>query len=130
MGTALVSAMTTDAWQQARNVLTVLWRRMRPEQTDQIYADYATARDRLLAAQEAGTDEFAPALRTDWQFRVHLMLSEHPEIASELRRVLDLELSPLLPREEQARLNTVMNATASGSGRVYQAGRDQHITER
>ncbi|RPF30306.1 hypothetical protein [Streptomyces sp. TLI_185] len=130
MGTALVSAMATDAWQQARSALTTLWRRVQPEQAEQIDADYTTARDRLLSAVEAGADGIAPALRTDWQFRIHLMLHEHPEIAGEVRRVLEAELAPLLPREDQARVGTVMNATASGSGRVYQAGRDQQITER
>ncbi|MGW1712897.1 hypothetical protein [Streptomyces sp. NPDC002156] len=130
VGTALVSAMATDAWQQARSALTALLRRVRPEQAEQIDVDYTTARDRLLAALEAGADGIAPALETDWQFRVHLMLREHPEIAGELRRVLDAELTPLLPGNEQARVGTVMHATASGSGRVYQAARDQYITER
>jgi len=48
-----------------------------------------------------------------------------------LRRVLNAELTPLLPAEDGTRGGTVvMKAQASGSGRVYRAGRDQRITER
>lgn len=45
------------------------------------------------------------------------------------RRILD-ELNPRLPEPSSAIGEVRMTAEASGSGRVYQAGRDQHITER
>ena len=50
-----------------------------------------------------------------------------PEVASELRQIL-AELEPAL--NEGASGTVQMHAEASGSGRVYQAGRDQHVTER
>ncbi|MGW1714382.1 hypothetical protein [Streptomyces sp. NPDC002156] len=137
VGTALVGAMATDSWQQAKRALVALWRRVRPEaEADTVGAEFGQARTRLLAALEGGAVQGAPspvvsALETDWQFRLHLLLREHPDLAGELRRVLDAELTPLLPEEDGTRGGTVvMKAQASGSGRVYQAGRDQHITER
>ncbi|WP_405537917.1 hypothetical protein OG787_35160 [Streptomyces sp. NBC_00075] len=149
VGTALVGAMATDSWQQAKRALVALWRRVRPEaEVDTVGAEFGQARTRLLAALEGGAAPGAApgvdsgvtsgavsgvvaALETDWQFRLHLLLREHPDLAGELRRVLDAELTPLLPEEGGTRGGTVvMKAQASGSGRVYQAGRDQHITER
>ncbi|WP_369034558.1 hypothetical protein [Streptomyces adonidis] len=149
VGTALVGAMATDSWQQAKRALVALWRRVRPEaEADTVGAEFGQARTRLLAALEGGAAPGAApgvdsgvtsgavsgvvaALETDWQFRLHLLLREHPDLAGELRRVLDAELTPLLPEEDGTRGGTVvMKAQASGSGRVYQAGRDQHITER
>ena len=149
VGTALVGAMATDSWQQAKRALVALWRRVRPEvEADTVGAEFGQARMRLLAALEgAAAPGVAPgidsgvtsgvvsgvvsALETDWQFRLHLLLREHPDLAGELRRVLDAELTPLLPEEDGGRGATVvMKAQASGSGRVYQAARDQHITER
>lgn len=51
-----------------------------------------------------------------------------PEVADELRRIL-AELNPELPPAHTT-VEVRLRAEASGSGRVYQAGRDQHITER
>ncbi|MFF3375317.1 hypothetical protein ACFYXF_20505 [Streptomyces sp. NPDC002680] len=141
VGTALVGAMATDSWEQAKRALVALWRRVRPEaEADTVGAEFGQARTRLLAALEGGapgaaapgvTSPVVSALETDWQFRLHLLLREHPDLAGELRRVLDAELTPLLPEGDGTRGGTVvMKAQASGSGRVYQAGRDQHITER
>jgi hypothetical protein len=49
-------------------------------------------------------------------------------VADELRSIL-AELSPQ-PPEAQPSVEVRLRAEVSGSGRVYQAGRDQHITER
>ncbi|MGW4796451.1 hypothetical protein ACWEPC_28920 [Nonomuraea sp. NPDC004297] len=52
-------------------------------------------------------------------------------MAAEIQRVLDEVLRPTLDEAERARVGSlVMKARASGHGRVYQAGRDQHINER
>ncbi|MGC0210980.1 hypothetical protein [Streptomyces levis] len=62
--------------------------------------------------------------------RLQQILREDPLLENELRRLLDGELTPALPADEGERIGSLlMKATASGSGRVYQAGRDQHISE-
>ncbi|WP_369258909.1 hypothetical protein [Streptomyces sp. R35] len=130
-GTALVGAMANDAWQGARSAMTELWRRMRPEQADAVDAELAETRAQVLSAREVGERETEQALTADWQLRLQALLRAHPEVADELRNLLDTRLAPLLSAEEQSAVGSlVMKAEASGSGRVYQAGRDQHITER
>ncbi|MBY8874203.1 hypothetical protein K7640_20450 [Micromonospora sp. PLK6-60] len=130
-GTALVSAMATDVWQQARGQLVALWRRARPEQAEVIEGELADVRDDVLAAREAGDAQTEPALARAWQLRLHRLLGDDPALAAELRRVLDETLTPALPADERARIDSVvLNAHATGHARIYQAGRDQHITER
>ncbi|SCE94006.1 hypothetical protein GA0070564_102172 [Micromonospora mirobrigensis] len=130
-GTALVSAMATDVWQQARDQLVGLWRRVRPEQAEVIGGELAQARDDVLAARRAGDPDTERALAGAWQLRLHRLLAEDPALAGELRRVLDEALTPALTADERTAIGSVvMNATATGQARIYQSGRDQHITER
>ncbi|MCT9084476.1 hypothetical protein [Streptomyces fulvoviolaceus] len=130
-GTALVGAMATDAWQQARSSLVELWRRVRPEQAEVVDAELGDVRAQVLAARQAGEADTEQALVADWQLRIQALLRANPAVAVELRQLLDTQLAPALSADERSRIGTlVMRAEASGSGRVYQAGRDQHITER
>ena len=118
-GTALVGAMATDAWQEARTAV--------------IDAELIENRARILAARETreSEEETEQAIAAGWQVRLQALLSENPAIADELRQLLDTRLTPASADDKQARIGTqTMKARASGSGRVYQAGRDQHITER
>ncbi|GAA0443887.1 hypothetical protein GCM10009544_03390 [Streptomyces stramineus] len=81
--------------------------------------------------REAGDADTERVLASDWQIRLQALLRAHPEVIDELRRVLHTRLTPSLDPEEQARVGAiVMRAEASGGGRMYQAGRDQHITEK
>jgi hypothetical protein len=132
--TAIVSAMATDAWQQARSAITQLWRRVHPERVAAIVGELAEVRGEVLAAREVGDGQAEQDLTADWARKLQRLLasggSSDPGLTGELRRVLDEELSPLLPPAEQARISQItMTATASGHGRIYQAGRDQRITE-
>ncbi|MGW3645142.1 nSTAND1 domain-containing NTPase [Streptomyces sp. NPDC000878] len=86
VGTALVGAMATDSWRQAKRALVALWRRVRPEaEADTVGAEFGQARMRLLAALEGAaapgaapgidsgvtsgvTSGVVSALETDWQF--------------------------------------------------------------
>jgi hypothetical protein len=130
-GTALVGAIATDAWQGARTGLVELWRRVHPEQADAVDAELTASRAEVLAARAAGEADVEQALAADWQLRIQALLRAKPAVAVELRRLLDEQLTPALTADERSRIGTlVMKAEASGDGRVYQAGRDQHITER
>ncbi|GGM18025.1 hypothetical protein GCM10010129_72780 [Streptomyces fumigatiscleroticus] len=130
-GTAMVGAMATDAWCQARTAVVAWWNRLRPEQVEGLGTDLDTTRGRVLTARESGDTDTEQRLATDWQDRLQRLLLEGPATASDVRRLLDEALVPVLPAEEQVRVGRItMRANASGRARVYQAGRDQHITER
>ncbi|MEV4583094.1 hypothetical protein AB0K16_58785 [Nonomuraea jabiensis] len=130
-GTALVTAMATDAWQSARDGAVALWRKVRPEQADAVEAELVEVRELVLEARRDGDTETEQALAGSWQVRLQQLLRADPSLAGELRRVLEEDLTPALSRDEGTRIGSiVMKATASGHGRTYQAGGDQHITER
>ena len=130
-GTALVGAMATDAWAQAKAITVRLWRRVHPERATTVEAELVELRAEVLAARQAGDTQAEAALAAEWQQRLRRLLAANPSLAAELQRVLREELLPLLPPPEQTRVQTVtMTARASGHGRVYQAAGDQHITER
>ncbi|MGY0060441.1 hypothetical protein ACWY4P_28515 [Streptomyces sp. LZ34] len=133
-GSTVVALMATDAWQRARERIVALWRRAQPDRADGIDGELETTHDDLLAARDAEDDsegeQTQRELSEEWAGRMRRFLAAHPEVVDELRRILD-ELSPALPGNDQAMNTTIrMRAEAFGSGRVYQAGRDQHITER
>ncbi|MEW1655527.1 hypothetical protein [Streptomyces sp. NPDC093707] len=122
-GTALVSAMATDAWQQARASAVALWRRVHPERVPTIEAELTEVRDEVLAARAEGDTTAEEGITADWQRKLRRLVQNDPALGQELQRVLDEELTPLLPRDESPRSGTItMQATASGNGRNYQVG--------
>ncbi|GAA2430642.1 hypothetical protein GCM10010191_50310 [Actinomadura vinacea] len=130
-GTALIGAMATDAWQHVRTGVVGLWRRGRPEQAEGIQAELAEVRAEVLAARDEGDEATEQALVGAWQVRLQRLVREDPALGAELRRLLDETLTPpLAPGERDQITSIVLKATARDHGRVYQAGRDQHITER
>lgn len=124
-GTTLVALMATDAWQHMRDGITRLWRRTQPERADTVAAELEAGRDDVLAAVASDDHEALEELRLQWQESVRRLLAARPDAVEELRALLD-RLDP----EGSAARSVTQHATASGRGRVYQAGRDQHITER
>ncbi|MFF9124029.1 hypothetical protein ACF09J_12110 [Streptomyces sp. NPDC014889] len=127
-GTALVSSMATDGWEQARAGLVTLWRRARPAQADRVGADLAGVRTQVLSARDAGDTATVQALTGSWQVRLQELLRDDPALADELRRLLDERLNPALRAHAQAHgASTVINAEASGNSRMYVAGRDQRF---
>ena len=101
-GTTVVTLMVTNAWESARDGMVALWRRFQPARAESVGEELEAGREELLLAR--------------------------PDVADELRVLLD-ELAPAMPEEPDAR-HVHLRARASGSARIYQAGRDQHITER
>ncbi|WP_098010990.1 hypothetical protein [Streptomyces sp. sk226] len=120
-GVTLVGLMATDAWERARDGVVALWQRARPERADAVAAELTDTRADLAADATAGEE-----LAAEWQGRIRRLLTERPEVAADLRALLD----ELAPSERTVAPTVAQRATASGSARVYQAGRDQHITER
>jgi lipase chaperone LimK len=130
-GKALVGTMATDAWQQARSAMVSLWRRVHPDHVPAIEAELAAVRTEVLSARKSGDEQAVDALSADWQRRLRRLLQDNPELGELLQQVLDEDLTPLLPAVDQRRIGTIeMRASASGHGRVYQAGGDQTINEK
>ncbi|MFD7963019.1 hypothetical protein ACFV5J_19675 [Streptomyces zaomyceticus] len=126
-GVAVVTLMATDAWERTRDGVVALWRRASPSRADGVEGELEATRDDLLAAREDGDELTEQELREEWAGRLRRLLREQPDVAEELRRIL----AEADPQDRSTGPTTVrMRAEASGSGRVYQAGRDQHITER
>ncbi|WP_371772975.1 hypothetical protein [Streptomyces sp. NBC_01438] len=124
-GTTIATLLATDTWNGVRNGVITLWRRVRPDHEDQIAAQLDTSRRDLLGARSSGDEETEREIAAEWQGRIRRLLVAHPELVTELNSLLD-ELDPGTPS-----IPTVtQHATASGSSRVYQAGRDLNIDQR
>ncbi|MFI7410327.1 hypothetical protein ACIBU0_16855 [Streptomyces sp. NPDC049627] len=127
-GTTMVTLMATQAWEAARDGVVALWQRFQPARAESVGDELEATREDLLLAREAGDEASEAELAAEWQGRLRRLLLARPEVAEELRRLL-AELTPQLP--QQPLIGEIhLRAEASGSARVYQAGRDQHITER
>ncbi|WP_405654414.1 hypothetical protein OHU25_32320 [Streptomyces sp. NBC_00117] len=124
-GTTLVTLLTTEAWQRARDGIASLWRRAEPDRAEAISAELEVTRRELLAAQAGGDLESPNELGAEWQGRVRRLLAAHPEETAALRTLLN-ELAPYTPADS----SVTQHATASGHARVYQAGRDQNFGHR
>ncbi len=130
-GTAVVGAMATDAWRRCADGVVELWRRVQPERVPTVEAELIDTHRAVVAARRAGDAEVEEEWAEVWRSKLRVLLRTHPGLAADLQRLVDEELRPALPPAEQTRIGQVeMKASATGSGRVYQAGRDQHIHER
>ncbi|MFG2431637.1 hypothetical protein [Streptomyces sp. NPDC048590] len=125
-GASVVTLMATDAWERTRDGLVSLFRRTDPSRAEGVQGELDAARDDLLSARDTGDELTEGELRDAWTGRMRRLLVERPDIAEDLRALL----SELDPGAKDAPQGVHLRAEASGSGRVYQAGRDQHITER
>ncbi|GAB7111020.1 hypothetical protein JCM4814A_93380 [Streptomyces phaeofaciens JCM 4814] len=128
--TALVGAMTTETWQQARTALVAWWRRIRPQQASRVDAALVECRNRVQTARRAGDENAESQLVAAWRSRLNALLRDDPSLVDELRRLIDEEITPLLRHGDGSRTGShEFRAEASGHGRVFQAGHDQHIHE-
>ena len=119
-GTALVGAIATDAWQQVREVVAGLWRRVHPRrEDDDIGAELDELRERVLAARRDADADTEQALEGTWQVRLQQLLRADPDLAAELRRVLDQVLTPALTPAEQARVVTIIMTGSSHDSSTF-----------
>ncbi|MFJ1871089.1 hypothetical protein [Streptomyces chartreusis] len=117
---AVVTAMATDGWQQARAAVVKLWQRGRPDHLPAIEADLDDTHAEVATARAAGDGPAEEGLVSDWQRKLRRLLEADPDLRIELRQVLDNELIPLLPAGEQARVQNIQNITASAQGATAQ----------
>ncbi|WP_030618446.1 hypothetical protein [Streptomyces fulvoviolaceus] len=127
-GTALVSAMATDAWGQIRESVVALWRRGRPERAESVALELEELRNQVLEARSQRDAVTEDALAGAWRLRLQQLLHGDAELAEELRCLLSETLAPALDQDEQGRVQSIVqNATVFG-GVSIQAGRDVHNT--
>ncbi|MFC8370757.1 MULTISPECIES: hypothetical protein [unclassified Streptomyces] len=124
-GTALVSAMATDAWQQARTAMVDLWQRVHPARVTAIQEELDEVREEVLAARGADDADAETGLAQDWQRKLQRLVNNDPGLARELQRVLDQELAPLLPqRGDAAGPGTVTATVTARDNNTIIQGRD------
>ncbi|MEE1806423.1 hypothetical protein [Streptomyces sp. BE133] len=132
-GTAVVTALTTDLWERARASVGALWERAYPDRAATVQADLTDTRTLLLTTDEVtpGGTDIEEVSAQEWRLRFHRLLSAHPDLAQELRRVLVEELTPALPAQQTPQSgSTVFHAAPTGHARVYQSAGDMNINER
>lgn len=124
-GTTIATLLATDAWAGTRNGVIALWRRARPDHEENVAAQLDASRQDLLDAQADGDEGTEREVAAEWRGRIRRLLVAHPELTAELRSLL-AELTP----HTHTTAAVTQRATASGSSRVYQAGRDLNVDER
>jgi hypothetical protein len=129
-GTTVVALLATEAWAATYIGVVALWRRVSPTRAGDAAAAIEETRSDVVLAREQGDTGTEAALATEWYGRLRRLLAADPSAAQELERVLSEARAQLPPGAPSLTGTVRLTAHASGSGRVYQAGRDQHITER
>jgi hypothetical protein len=125
-GPTVVAAVATDAYQKTKDAVVAAWHRLLPFGAEGVAEELERTRTQVLAAREQGDTAAEQALSDRWQGHLQPLLAANPAVADELRRSL-IEAGAVM--QTTSRTSITMQATASGNGRTYQAGRDQHITE-
>jgi hypothetical protein len=122
-GTALVQAITTDAWQQVKQAVIGLWRRVHPESAGQIGDDLDKLRQQMRQAQIGGDAGTERALEGLWQMRLQELLWADPALGADLQQALNQIFTPALPAPLQARIGTIlMTGTSHDSSTFTQIG--------
>ncbi|MQY26328.1 hypothetical protein [Nocardia aurantia] len=126
-GTTLVTAMATDGWKDVRAAAAALWHRIHPERVSAVEAELLDVRNEIMAARTSGDVRVEAELATEWQRKLGRLLTTDPTLEASLRTILKECWAPALSADDSARVwHIVQTATVSGSGRVFQAGRDQY----
>ena len=119
-GTALVGAIATSTWQQVRDAVTGLWRRVHPRQeAGGIGTELDDLREQVLQARRDADTGTERALEGAWQLRLQQLLRADPALAAELRQVLDQVLTPALTPAEQARVGTILMTGSSHDSSTF-----------
>ncbi|MET9176978.1 hypothetical protein ABZX88_01955 [Kitasatospora aureofaciens] len=119
--------MATEGWQHARDGVVQLWQRFRPEAAQTVADELEETRTVALAVQETGVSVVERALQEEWARQITDLLVSYPNAEGGVRELL---AGWSLSDQRTAQGSVHLEAHGTGSARIYQAGRDQHITER
>ncbi|MGW5115811.1 hypothetical protein ACWEQ8_10250 [Streptomyces noursei] len=123
-GTTLVTLLTTESWQRIRDRFAALWSRTRSGREIDVAEELEATREELLAARAGGDSDLEADVTAEWQSRIRRLMASHPAAVDDLRALL-----ADYPPSEDPTTTVTQHAVASGSARVYQAGRDMHLKD-
>ncbi|MFJ3637410.1 hypothetical protein [Streptomyces sp. NPDC090112] len=125
-GTTVVAAMATEAWQTAREGTVRLFACRGQACSAQVEARLDD--NAALVRRSADTDRARAALAPGWQLELESLLTDHPELADELRVLIE-RVKPALPQAQQTWVQTgiakddaLLAQAQNGSVIVYEAG--------
>ncbi|WP_155127414.1 hypothetical protein [[Actinomadura] parvosata] len=138
--------MTTDAWTSAKQGFARLLGRGQPERQGVAVQRLERSRQELAGRTGAELERARAEQETAWRLRLSDLLEDEPAAEAELRALVATfgtsasasgqrsiaiggDNSGIASTGDNA-TNVQMRAEALGSGRIYQAGRDQTIHER
>jgi tetratricopeptide (TPR) repeat protein len=127
-GMALIGAMATDTWQEARDAVARLWRRIRGREPGGLEGELQALRRDAVAARRAGQADQERFLAAAWQDRLRALLAEDPAAATDFRAILDEVLLPKLAPAEREQIGQVLMHASADRGTVTQVAGDLHIT--
>ena len=119
---SITNLLATDAWEQVKEKIGVLWRRFRPDQA----ADVEAELDRGHLEIRDSDETVALAITRDWESRLLRLLAADAAVA-ELSRVVAELRQTRTGRPSQGQVS--QNATASGHSTVIQVGGNATIGE-
>ncbi|CAM5279572.1 hypothetical protein SAVIM338S_00116 [Streptomyces avidinii] len=117
----LIELLATDSWEAAKSAIPTLWRHARAERVDAALTDTRSAL--TGAADEHAAVQVREQLAQEWQERFARLLADRPELADEVRRVLDALPTTAAPQVS-------MRMEVSGGGDGYMAARDLTVHRR
>jgi len=115
--TAIVQQMASDTWTNARDRVVSFFSRRGADAT--VGSELEMSRGELTAALEAGDEQTASDVESEWRTRLRRELQANPAAVAELRAVLE-ELAPDAEPQAADIQNTISGGTQHGP--VVQAG--------
>ncbi len=126
-GAALIAAMATDSWQEAKAAVLALWHRMRPARRSAAEADLERLHEQVITARRSGQSGAVQALERVWQGRLQELLLDDPDVADRLREILDGVLAPMLTADERVQISQlIMTGSVHDSATFNQVAGDQY----
>ncbi|MGX2994027.1 hypothetical protein JNUCC64_06940 [Streptomyces sp. JNUCC 64] len=122
-----MTLLVGEGWQQTRDGVVTVWRRFRPQAADDVRRELEASRAAALEA--AGGTDPTGRLEGEWIGRFVALLGEHPEAADSLRDLVE-EWRGQGAEGQRIDGGVRLVARAGDHARIYQAVRDQHISER
>ncbi|MFE2682190.1 MULTISPECIES: hypothetical protein [Bacillati] len=118
---SLVSLMTSEVWEQVKSGVVALFRRGRQAGPVAIEDELDESMRELMVSLENGDEETQEELRQQWRGKFRRLVVDEPELAGELRSLLD-EWTSIQAEEGSGAPTIHQAATAYDGGRVYQQG--------
>ncbi len=123
VGTALVSAMATDAWRSVRSSTGGLFRRGQVSGAQDVDTALERTREQVVVARRDDDRELEERLVGEWRMMFASLLASRPELADEVRLLLEERIGPALSDGEQARIGTIeIDVKVSGHAKANVLG--------